>query len=122
MVELLTERGLILKKGTIVDSTIISAPSSTKNANRQRDPEAHQVKKGNMWYFGYKAHAGVDETSGLVHTLKVTPANQHDVTMTAELMHGDEGKAAWRQRLSWCGKARECDFEKPFRQENQVYN
>ena len=90
VVELLTERGLILKKGTIVDSTIISAPSSTKNADRQRDPEAHQAKKGNMWYFGYKAHAGVDETSGLVHTLKVTPANQHDVTMTAELMHGDE--------------------------------
>ena len=90
MVELLTERGLILKKGTIVDSTIISATSSTKNSDRQRDPEAHQVKKGNMWYFGYKAHAGVDESSGLVHTLKVTPANQHDVTMTAELMHGDE--------------------------------
>lgn len=90
VVELLTERGLILKKGTIVDSTIISAPSSTKNSARQRDPEAHQVKKGNMWYFGYKAHAGVDESSGLVHTLKVTPANQHDVTMTAELMHGDE--------------------------------
>ena len=90
VVEILMKRGLILKKGTIVDSTIISAPSSTKNANRQRDPEAHQVKKGNMWYFGYKAHAGVDETSGLVHTLKVTPANQHDVTMTAELMHGDE--------------------------------
>ena len=90
VVDLLTERGLILKKGTIVDSTIISAPSSTKNANRQRDPEAHQVKNGNMWYFGYKAHAGVDESSGLVHTLKVTPANQHDVTMTAELMHGDE--------------------------------
>ena len=90
VVELLTERGLILKKGTIVDSTIISAPSSTKNADRQRDSEAHQVKKGNMWYFGYKAHAGVDESSGLVHTLKVTPANQHDVTMTAELMHGDE--------------------------------
>ena len=87
---MLTERGLILKKGTIVDFTIISAPSSTKNANRQRDPEAHQVKKGNMWYFGYKAHAGVDEKSGLVHTLKVTPANQHDVTMTSELMHGDE--------------------------------
>ena len=90
VVDLLTERGLILKKGTIVDFTIISAPSSTKNANRQRDPEAHQVKKGNMWYFGYKAHAGVDEKSGLVHTLKVTPANQHDVTMTSELMHGDE--------------------------------
>ena len=90
VVELLTERGLILKKGTIVDSTIISAPSSTKNANRQRVPEEQKKKKGNMWYFGYKAHAGVDESSGLVHTLKVTPANKHDVTMTAELMHGDE--------------------------------
>ena len=68
VVDLLTERGLILKKGTIVDATINSAPSSTKNANRQRDPEAHQVKKGNMWYFGYKAHAGVDEKSGIVNT------------------------------------------------------
>ena len=90
VVELLTERGLILKKGTIVDSTIISAPSSTKNASRQRDPEAHQTKKGNMYYFGFKAHIGVDDSSGLVHTVKVTPANKHDVTMTAELMHGDE--------------------------------
>ena len=90
VVELLTKRGLILKKGTIVDSTIISAPSSTKNASRQRDPEAHQTKKGNMYYFGFKAHIGVDDSSGLVHTVKVTPANKHDVTMTAELMHGDE--------------------------------
>ena len=90
VVELLTKRGLILKKGTIVDSTIISAPSSTKNASRQRDSEAHQTKKGNMYYFGFKAHIGVDDSSGLVHTVKVTPANKHDVTMTAELMHGDE--------------------------------
>lgn len=90
VVELLTKRGLILKKGTIVDSTIVSAPSSTKNADRQRDPEAHQTKKGNMYYFGFKAHVGVDDSSGLVHTVKVTPANKHDVTMTAELMHGDE--------------------------------
>ena len=90
VVELLTKRGLILKKGTIVDSTIVSAPSSTKNASRQRDPEAHQTKKGNMYYFGFKAHIGVDDSSGLVHTVKVTPANKHDVTMTAELMHGDE--------------------------------
>ena len=90
VVELLTKRGLILKKGTIVDSTIISAPSSTKNARRQRDSEAHQTKKGNMYYFGFKAHIGVDDSSGLVHTVKVTPANKHDVTMTAELMHGDE--------------------------------
>ena len=90
VVELLTKRGLILKKGTIVDSTIISAPSSTKNASRQRDSEAHQTKKGNMYYFGFKAHIGVDDSSGLVNTVKVTPANKHDVTMTAELMHGDE--------------------------------
>ena len=90
VVELLTKRGLILKKGTIVDSTIISAPSSTKNASRQRDSEAHQTKKGNMYYFGFKAHIGVDDSSGLVHTVKVTPATKHDVTMTAELMHGDE--------------------------------
>ena len=90
VVELLTKRGRILKKGTIVDSTIISAPSSTKNESRQRDSEAHQTKKGNMSYFGFKAHIGVDDSSGLVHTVKVTPANKHDVTMTAELMHGDE--------------------------------
>ena len=90
VVELLTKRGLILKKGTIVDSTIISAPSSTKNASRQRDSEAHQTKKGNMYYFGFKAHIGVDDSSGLVHTVKVTPANKDDVTMTSELMHGDE--------------------------------
>ena len=92
VVELLTKRGLILRKGTIVDSTIISAPSSTKNASRQRDSEAHQTKKGNMYYFGFKAHIGVDDSSGLVHTVKVTPANKHDVTMTSELMHGDEEK------------------------------
>ena len=92
VVELLTKRGLILRKGTIVDSTIISAPSSTKNASRQRDSEAHQTKKGNMYYFGFKAHIGVDDSSGLVHTVKVTQANKHDVTMTSELMHGDEEK------------------------------
>ena len=96
--ELLTERGLILKKGTIVDSTIIAAPSSTKNREKKRDPDAHQTKKGNTWHFGYKAHIGVDKDSGLVHTLKVTSANVHDVTMTSELLtseetsvHGDSG-------------------------------
>lgn len=75
---LLTERGLILKKGTIVDSTIISAPSSTKNKDKQRDPDAHQTKKGNTWHFGYKAHVGVDKDSGIVHTVKVTAANEHE--------------------------------------------
>ena len=87
---LLQERGLLLKKGTIVDSTLISAPPSTKNAEKKRDAEAHSTKKGNTWHFGYKAHVGVDKDTGLVHTLKVTAANVHDVTMTAELLSGGE--------------------------------
>ena len=86
----LQERGLLLKKGTIVDSTLISAPSSTKNAERKRDPEAHSTKKGNAWHFGYKAHVGVDKDTGLVHTLNVTAANVHDVTMAAKLLSGEE--------------------------------
>ena len=87
---LLKSKDLILKKGTIVDSTIISSPSSTKNKERRRDPEAHSVKKGNEWKFGYKAHIGADSESGLVHSVEVTAANIHDVTMTSELLTGDE--------------------------------
>ena len=90
VVAMLMERGLILKKGTIVDSTIISAPSSTKNREKKRDPDARQTKKGNTWHFGYKAHIGVDRDSGIVHTVKATAANIHDVTMTSELLHGEE--------------------------------
>ena len=90
VVELLMQRGLILKRGTIVDSTFIEAPSSTKNEKKERDPEAHSAKKGNVWHFGYKAHMGVDKESGLVHTVKVTATNEHDVTMTSELLTGDE--------------------------------
>ena len=90
VVTMLMERGLILKKGTIVDSTIISAPSSTKNKEKKRDPDAHQTKKGNTWHFGYKAHIGVDRDSGLVHTVEATPANVHDVNMTPKLLHGEE--------------------------------
>lgn len=86
----LMERGLILKKGTIVDSTIIAAPSSTKNQKKERDPDAHQVKKGNAWHFGYKAHIGADKDSGLVHTVEVTGANVHDVTMVPKLLTGEE--------------------------------
>lgn len=82
VVNLLMERGLILKKGTIVDSTIIAAPPSTKNREKKRDPDAHQTKKGNAWHFGYKAHIGVDSGSGLVHHLETTAANVHDVTVT----------------------------------------
>ena len=90
VVLMLMDRGLILKKGTIVDSTIISAPSSTKNKDKKRDPDARQTKKGNTWHFGYKAHIGVDRDSGLVHTVKATAANVHDVSMTPELLHGEE--------------------------------
>ena len=90
VVQTLMERGLILKKGTIVDSTIIAAPSSTKNREKKRDPDAHQTKKGNTWHFGYKAHIGVDRDSGLVHTVKATAANVSDVSETAQLLHGEE--------------------------------
>ena len=86
----LTEKGLMLKEGTVVDATIIAAPSSTKNQDRARDPEMHQTKKGNNWHFGMKAHIGVDAESGLVHTVVATPANVHDVTQTHALLHGEE--------------------------------
>ena len=86
----LSSKGLLLKRGTIVDATIISAPSSTKNATGERDPEMHQTKKGNQWYFGMKAHIGVDMESGLVHTVQTTPANAADVTEVANLLHGEE--------------------------------
>lgn len=90
VVKILAERKLILKKGTIVDSTFIESSSSTKNKEKKRDPEARSGKKGNTWHFGYKAHIGVDEESGLVHTVKATSANEHDVTVMSELLHGEE--------------------------------
>ena len=90
VIESLQQKGFLLKKGTIVDSTLIAAPSSTKNQKKQRDPDAHQVKKGNQWYFGYKAHIGVDQDSGLVHDLEVTPANVHDASVMPQLLTGDE--------------------------------
>ena len=86
----LAEHKLTLREGTIVDATIIAAPSSTKNKAKERDPEMHQTKKGNQWYFGMKAHIGVDAKSGLVHTVTGTAANEADVTQTAELLHGEE--------------------------------
>ena len=89
----LRTRGLLLQKGTIVDATIIHAPSSTKNREGQRDPEMHQTKKGNQWYFGMKAHIGVDVFSGLVHTVTTTAANVADVTQVEYLLHGKEKHA-----------------------------
>lgn len=89
----LSKRGLILKEGTIVDATLIAAPSSTKNSTGERDPEMRQTKKGNNYYFGMKAHIGVDAKSGLVHTLVTTAANCHDVTQAHALLHGEESVA-----------------------------
>lgn len=90
VVSILTKKHLILKKGTIVDSTLISAPSSTKNKDRKRDPEAHSVKKGNQWHFGYKAHIGVDSKTGLVHHVKATAANVHDINAVDDVIYGNE--------------------------------
>ena len=110
---LLTRKGLMLKRGTIVDATIIAAPSSTKNADGERDPEMHQTKKGNQWYFGMKAHIGVDTDSGLVHTVVTTSANEADVEVVDELLRGKESsvhadagytgadKRVIRKNLTW---------------------
>src|SRR5665213_2919310 len=86
----LTRKGLMLKRGSIVDATIIAAPSSTKNAEGARDPEMHQTRKGNQWHFGMKAHIGVDADSGLVHTVTATAANEADVAQVDQLLHGKE--------------------------------
>jgi len=87
---MLSERKLLMKEGTIVDATIIAAPASTKNASKTRDPEMHQTKKGNQWYFGMKAHIGTDAQSGLVHSVSGTAANVADIAQTQALLHGQE--------------------------------
>jgi len=86
----LQAKGLKVSNGTIVDATIISAPSSTKNASGERDPEMHQTKKGNQWYFGMKAHIGVDKKHKLIHSVAATAANVHDSNVLPELLHGRE--------------------------------
>jgi transposase, IS5 family len=86
----LTARGLLLRAGTLVDATLLAAPPSTKNREKKRDPEMHQTRKGNQWYFGLKAHIGADRDSKLVHTVVVTAANVADITQTSELLHGQE--------------------------------
>lgn len=88
--EYLQQQGLMVREGTIVDATIVDAPTSTKNAAKKRDPEMHQVKKGNEWYFGMKAHVGTETSRGLVHSMVCTPANVNDGTMLHELLHGKE--------------------------------
>ncbi len=122
--KLLARKGLLLKKGSIVDATIIAAPSSTKNAEGERDPEMHQTKKGNQWHFGMKAHIGVDAESGLVHTVTTTAANESDVEQIADLLHGKE-QQVWadsgyrgaqarvqRANLQWHIAARPSDIAK----------
>jgi IS5 family transposase len=89
----LAQQGLLMRAGTIVDATIIAAPSSTKNEGKQRDPEMHQAKKGNQWHIGVKAHIGVDAESGLVHSVVGTDANVNDVTQAGALLHGQETTA-----------------------------
>jgi transposase, IS5 family len=121
---LLARKGLLLKRGSIVDATIIAAPSSTKNEEGQRDPEMHQTKKGEQWFFGMKAHIGVDADSGLVHTVTTTAANESDVEQVADLLHGNE-EHAWgdsgyrgaqsrvdRENLQWHIAARPSDIAK----------
>lgn len=109
--QLLEERGLLLKSGTIVDATIINAPSSTKNQAKQRDPEMHQTRKGKNWYFGMKFHIGATK-HGLVHSLATGPAHQGDITRIDELLHGEEqelygDQAYWsddhRQHCNYAG-------------------
>lgn len=86
----LAEKGLLMRQGTVVDATIIAAPSSTKNEQGQRDPEMHQAKKGKQWHFGMKMHSGVDAQSGLIHSVHTTAANEADVAHAHELLHGQE--------------------------------
>jgi transposase, IS5 family len=120
----LARKGLLLKRGSIVDATIIAAPSSTKNAEGERDPEMHQTKKGNQWHFGMKAHIAVDADSGLVHTVTTTAANEADVEQIADLLHGKE-QHVWadsgyrgaqarvdREDLQWHIAARPSDIAK----------
>lgn len=103
----LSEQGLLMRAGTIVDATIIAAPSSTKNEGNTRDPEMHQTKKGNQWFFGMKAHIGVDAESGLVHSVVGTAANVADVTQAGALLHGEERHAFGDAGYRGVGKRKE---------------
>ncbi len=106
---LLEERGLLLKRGTIVDASIISAPSSTKNSTQTRDPEMRQTRKGNTWYFGMKVHVGTD-TRGVVHTIVTTHAAESDYNVMPELLHGEE-REVYGDRAYWSERDR-ADFER----------
>jgi IS5 family transposase len=108
----LKANGMAIKQGTIIDATLIAAPSSTKNKKGERDSEMHQTKKGNQWYFGMKVYIGVDKDNGLIHSIEMTSANVHDPTLAAELLHGletvvyaDSGNQGIKKREEMKGKA-----------------
>jgi IS5 family transposase len=131
----LNARGLLVREGTIVDATIISAPSSTKNRDKVRDPEMKQTKKGNQWYFGMKAHVGADTNRGLVHSIVVTNAAVHDSRVMDKLLHGKElsvyGDKAYASQerekdyeargIEWCVK-RKANRGQQLTQEDKAYN
>jgi len=100
----LQENGLKVSTGTIVDATIIDAPSSTKNKDGERDPSMHQTRKGNQWYFGMKGHIGVDSQTKLIHSVAATAANVHDSQLLGDLLHGDETRV-WGVTRPMQGKA-----------------
>ncbi|WP_238367812.1 IS5 family transposase [Mesobacterium pallidum] len=107
----LADQGITLRSGTLVDATIIDAPSSTKNEAKARDPEMSSTKKGNDWYFGMKAHVGVDAESGIVHSLETTTAKVHDSQVWDELLHGKE-TSVWADK-GYVSAAREAAFSTP---------
>ena len=107
--EYLQDQGMKISTGTIVDATIINAPSSTKNRKKERDPDMHQTKKGNQWYFGMKAHIGVDSRSKIIHTVAATAANVHDSQVLPDLLHGEETRVWGDSAYSGQGEVlREC--------------
>ena len=105
----LEENGLLLREGTIVDATLIDAPSSTKNKEKKRDPEMTQTKKGNQWYFGMKAHTGTDTKNRVVHTIVATTASVHDSQVMEDLLHGEEERVYGDK--AYADQARKDEFE-----------
>src|ERR1700729_2551954 len=123
----LQAQGVRITTGTIVDATLIHAPSSTKNREQKRDPEMHQTRKGKQWYFGMKAHVGVDSKTKIIHTAVVTPANVADATVLPELLHGEEtkvwGDQAYRGQsevIQQCAPLAQDCTQRRYRYKNQV--
>lgn len=110
--EYLHENGIKVYRGTIVDATIIEAPSSTKNIKKERDPEMKQTKKGNQWHFGMKTHIGVDSHTKLIHSVVVTAANVHDSQVLEDLLHGEETRV-WGDS-AYCGQREKISKVSPY--------